>query len=187
MNFAGCPSGSTPGPTGACSLSPWDAFPSTPGCCETYANWTATHVRVPEPVRPQGPGEAGWSSDGWGAQVLLRGRDTGLDELDLIKEASDAFHRCVSDPPRPGFMDDRDDPWALGDRLAWEGIEPDGEGETLALIGRLQSHLAPVAERPQVIHGDILPNVMLIDEDVPVVIVGHRIFARPAWRMPLPQ
>ncbi len=77
---------------------------------EVYANWTATHARVPEPVMPHGPGETGWSSDGWGAQLLIRGRDTEPGELEKIKEASDAFHACIRDLPRPGFMDDRDDP-----------------------------------------------------------------------------
>jgi hypothetical protein len=151
-------------------LKPVGCVPEHAWVCEIYANWTATEVRVPEPVMPQGPGEAGWSSDGWAAQFFLPGRDTELDELALVKEASDAFHRCVSELPRPGFMDDRDDPWAFGDRLAWEGIEPEGDDETLALIGRLRRHLAPVAERPQIIHGDILPNVMLLDKDVPAVI-----------------
>src|SRR6266702_1776661 len=64
--------------------------------CEVCANWTAAHVRVPEPVMPHGPGETGWSSDGWGAQLLIRGRDTELGELEKIKEASDAFHACIS-------------------------------------------------------------------------------------------
>lgn len=72
---------------------------------------------------PHGPGETGCSSDGWGAQLLIRGRDT-----------DDAFHACIRDLPRPGFMDDRDDRWAFGDRLAWEGIEPEGDDETLAVI-----------------------------------------------------
>jgi hypothetical protein len=67
-------------------------------------------------------------------------------------------------------MDDRDDPFAFGDRLAWEGIEPEGDHETLAVIERLREHLAPVAGRSQVIHGDILGNVMLAGASVPTVI-----------------
>jgi Phosphotransferase enzyme family len=151
-------------------LKPVGCIPEHAWVCEVYANWTATHVRVPEPVLPRGPGEAGWSSDGWGAQVVIRGRDTGPDELDRVKEASDAFHACIRDLPRPGFMDDRDDPFAFGDRLAWEGIEPEGDEETLAVIERLRKYLAPVAGRPQVIHGDIVGNVMLVDGHVPAVI-----------------
>jgi hypothetical protein len=138
--------------------------------CEVYATWTATHVRVPEPVMARGPGESGWSSDGWGAQVLIGARDTEPHELDKVKGASDAFHACIRDLPRPGFMDDRDDPFAFGDRLAWEGIEPEGDEETLAVIERLRRNLAPVAGRPQVIHGDIVGNVMLAAGHVPAVI-----------------
>ncbi len=173
-------------------LKPVGCTPEHAWVCEVYANWTATHVRVPEPVMPHGPGETGWSSDGWGAQLLIPGRDTEPSELDKIKEASDAFHECIRDLPRPDFMDDRDDPWAFGDRLAWEGIEPEGDEETLAVIGRLRRHLVPVSARPQVISqgglaavsrpdvdGDILGNVMLVDGHVPVVIDWPPYF-RPA-------
>jgi hypothetical protein len=160
-------------------LKPVGCIPEHAWVCEVYANWTATHVRVPEPLMPHGPGETGWSCDGWGAQLLIRGRDTEPGELGRVKEASDAFHACIRELPRPGFMDDRDDPFAFGDRLAWEGAEPEGDEETLALIERLREHLAPVSERPQVIHGDILGNVMLADDQVPTVIDWPPYF-RPA-------
>jgi hypothetical protein len=173
------PGGSHTWTDGRLFLKPVGCIPEHAWVCEVYASWTATHVRVPEPVMPHGPGETGWSSDGWGAQLLVRGRDTEPGELAKIKEASDAFHACIRDLPRPGFMDDRDDPWAFGDRLAWEGIEPEGDDETLALIERLREHLAPVSERPQMIHGDILGNVMLADDHVPTVIDWPPYF-RPA-------
>jgi hypothetical protein len=160
-------------------LKPVGCIPEHAWVCEVCANWTATHVRVPEPVMPNGPGETGWSSDGWGAHQLVRGRDTQPGELGKVRQASDAFHACVRDLPRPAFIDDRDDPWAFGDRLAWEGLEPEGDDETLAVIERLRRHLAPVSGRPQVIHGDILGNVMLSDADVPVVI-DWPVYFRPA-------
>jgi Phosphotransferase enzyme family len=160
-------------------LKPVGCIPEHTWVCEVYANWTATHVRVPEPVRPHGPGGTGWSCDGWGAQLLIQGRNTEPGELGTVREVSDAFHACVRDLPRPAFMDDRDDPWAFGDRLAWEGAEPEGDEVTLAVIERLRGHLAPVGAPPQVIHGDILPNVMLADGQVPVVIDWPPYF-RPA-------
>jgi hypothetical protein len=171
------PAGTHTWTDGRLFLKPVGCVPEHHWVCEVYANWTATHVQVPEPVMPQGPGQTGWSSDGWGAQLLIPGRST--DELEKIREASDAFHACIRDLPRPGFMDDRDDPFAYGDRVAWEGIEPEGDDETLALIERLRQRLAPVSERPQVIHGDILGNVMLTDGQVPVVIDWPPYF-RPA-------
>jgi hypothetical protein len=160
-------------------LKPVGCVPEHAWVCEVYANWTATHVRVPEPVMPRGSGETGWSSDGWGAQLLIRGRDTEPGELDKVRQASDAFHACIRDLPKPAFMDERDDPFAFGDRLAWEGVEPEGDGETLTLIERLREHLAPVSDRSQVIHGDILGNVMLVDGHLPAVIDWPPYF-RPA-------
>lgn len=173
------PSGPHTWTDGRLFLKPVGCVPEHDWVCEVYATWTATHIRVPEPVMPRGPGEVGWSCDGWSAQVLLHGRDTDLHELDTIRHASDAFHACVADLPRPGFMDDRDDAWAFGDRLAWDGTDPEGDHETLAVIERLRRHLAPVAARPQVIHGDILPNVMILDGGVPAVIDWPPYF-RPA-------
>jgi hypothetical protein len=68
-------------------------------------------------------------------------------------------------------MDVRDDPWAFGDRLAWEAAEPVGDDETIDVIRRLRGHLASVATTPgQVIHGDILPNVLVADGLPPAVI-----------------
>ncbi len=37
-------------------LKPVGCTPEHAWVCEVYANWTATHVRVPEPVMPHGPG-----------------------------------------------------------------------------------------------------------------------------------
>jgi hypothetical protein len=42
---------------------------------DVYSAWDSTEVRVPEPIRPQGRDEPGWSADGWAAHVFLPGRD----------------------------------------------------------------------------------------------------------------
>jgi uncharacterized protein (TIGR02569 family) len=139
--------------------------------CGVYATWDSDVIRVPEPVPPRSADGDGWSAEGWGAHVFVPGRDVDLvRELALVKEASDAFHHLVKDSPRPDFMDVRDDPWAYGDRLAWESAEPEGDDETLGVIRRLVAHLAPVTTPEQVIHGDILPNVLAADGSPPAVI-----------------
>lgn len=151
-------------------LKPVGFAPEHHWVCEVYAGWNCTEVRVPEPVLPHGE-QNGWSTDGWGAHVFVPGRDVDLPgEIAKVKEASDAFHLCVAGLPRPDFMDDRLDPWAFGDRLAWEGAEPEGDQMTLAVIGRLRSQLAPVSTPAQVIHGDLLPNVLLAAGLAPAVI-----------------
>lgn len=151
-------------------LKPVGCAPEHSWVCEVYAAWDADDVRVPEPVVPR-VGEAGWSVDGWGAHVFVPGREVELPrEMAQVKEASDAFHLRVRHLPRPDFIETRDDPWAFGDRVAWEAAEPEGDDETLAVIERLRRHLAPVSGPGQVIHGDILPNVLLADGLSPAVI-----------------
>ncbi|MDQ3629251.1 MAG: aminoglycoside phosphotransferase family protein [Actinomycetota bacterium] len=152
-------------------LKPVGCAPEHSWVCEVYAAWDADDVRVPEPVVPHGDDAPGWSADGWGAHVFVPGRDVALpSEMAWVKEASDAFHLATENLPRPDFIDTREDPWAFGDRIAWEAAEPEGDDEILTVIGRLRRHQAPVASRGQVIHGDILPNVLLADGLPPAVI-----------------
>ena len=134
-----------------------------------FANWKAPEVRVPEPVTANG--EGGWSVDGWGAHVFVPGHEVQLPlDVGRVREASGLFHHCIKQLPRPDFIDERDDPWALGDRVAWEGAEPHGDARALELIELLLSHLTPVTGAEQVIHGDILPNVLLSPGLAPAVI-----------------
>ena len=161
-------------------LKPVGCVPEHAWVCETYAAWDSEDVRVPEPVVPCGAADGHWSTDGWGAHVFLPGRDLDLArELGRVKDASDAFHDSIKDLPRPDFIDVRDDPWAFGDRLAWEAAEPEGDDESLDVIRRLKDHVAPVTTPDQVIHGDILPNVLVAD-GLPPAIIDWPPYFRPA-------
>lgn len=162
-------------------LKPVGCVPEHTWKCEVYAAWTAhDEVRVPEPVLPQGGDPLDWTVDGWGAHVLVPGHDLDVPgEIERVKVASDAFHAAVRDLPRPDFLDARDDPWSYGDRLAWDEAEPIGDAATLEVVERLRAHLAPVADPDQVIHGDMLPNVLVADGLAPAVIDWPPYF-RPA-------
>jgi uncharacterized protein (TIGR02569 family) len=161
-------------------LKPVGFAPEHSWVCEVYAAWDDGDVRVPEPVAPRRFDGVRWSADGWGAHVFVTGRETELPrEVALVKEASDAFHRYVADLPRPHFIELRDDPWSFGDRVAWEGAEPAGDAEHLTVIERLRGHLASVKDPAQVIHGDILPNVLLSD-GLPPAVIDWPPYFRPA-------
>lgn len=162
-------------------LKPVGCVPEHDWVCQVYAGWDSTEVRVPTPVRPQGGDEsASWSVGGWGAHLFLLGRDLDLPrEIGTVKAASDAFHHHIRDLPRPAFLDERDDPWAFGDRLAWEDAQPQGDAETMAVIDRLRLELAPVPGPSQAIHGDILPSVLVAERQAPGVIDWPPYF-RPA-------
>lgn len=110
-------------------------------------------VRVPVPVpsrhQSQAP-ESTWTSDRWGAHVFVAGHDADLSrDIATVRAASDSFHRRLAPLPRPAFIDERHDPWAYGDRLAWEGAAPEGDPETLDVIARVRAtwHRSPAASR----------------------------------------
>jgi uncharacterized protein (TIGR02569 family) len=150
---------------------------------EVYAAWTAHDVvRVPEPVpareRDGAASRVRWVVDGWAAHVFVPGRDAELPgEIEQVREASDLFHDAIAALDRPDWLDERDDPWAYGDRLAWDGAAPIGTPPVLALMERLIDALAPVSSRSQMIHGDVLPNVLLTNGRPPAVIDWP-----PYWR-----
>jgi uncharacterized protein (TIGR02569 family) len=153
---------------------------------EVYAGWTAHDVvRVPEPVPADESAEGAskhtrWVVDGWSAHVFVAGRDAELlREIDDVRQAGDVFHDAVSGLDRPDWLDDRDDPWAYGDRLAWEGAAPIGTPAVLALMDRLIEALAPVGSPSQIIHGDLLPNVLLAD-GLPPAVIDWPAYWRPA-------
>jgi hypothetical protein len=160
-------------------LKPVGYVPEHDWVCEVYAAWDSHGVRVPEPVAPRGTDGIGWSVDGWGAHVWVPGRDTDLASgLPLVKDASDAFHASLRDVPRPDFLDVRNDPWAFGDRVAWEAAKPEGDQDTLEVIRALSDHLAPVSTPGQPIHGDILPNVLVAD-GLPAAVIDWPVYFRP--------
>jgi len=124
---------------------------------EVYDAWRSDAVRVPEPLRV----DDRWSVAGWGAHRLVPGETAHAgDDPDWFRGVHEAFHDAVSELARPSFLDDRVDAWSFGDRVAWDGLEPEGSPETLALLDRAVSRLEPVDLPAQVVHGDLGGNVL---------------------------
>jgi uncharacterized protein (TIGR02569 family) len=134
-------------------------------------------VRVPGPVRAI---DGSWVHAGWAAHRWLVGRDVLVPgEIGLVREASDAFHAVTADLRRPAFLDVRYDPWSQGDRVAWEGAEPEGSDPTRQLVREATAAYEPVAAAPQVVHGDIGGNV-LVAQGLPPAVIDWPPYFRPA-------
>jgi len=106
--------------------------------------------------------------DGWYAMTYLDGRHEPRRWLDIIA-VGDVFHRAVAGEPAPSFLAARDDPWSIGDRVAWGERTTQDLPETKHL-DRLLGTLSSLTARSQLIHGDLTGNVLFHDRLPPAII-----------------
>jgi uncharacterized protein (TIGR02569 family) len=128
------------------------------------------HFRVARPV-PAADGD--WLAHGWEATGWVAGRPDPKRPDDVVR-AGAAFHQAVAGLPRPAFLDTRDNPWATGDRLAWGNPSV---RRPSALLDQLLAERRPVHLPAQIVHGDLLGNVLFAAGETPVVIDWA-----PYWR-----
>jgi uncharacterized protein (TIGR02569 family) len=132
----------------------------------------ADGVRIARPVRAV---TGGVVVDGWCATEWVEGRHERRRWLDVIG-AGERLHAALAGVPAPEFIGRRDDPWAIGDRVAWGEQDP-APYLGAPLVAELLSDLRPVAAKSQVIHGDLTGNVLFSEHRAPAIID----FA-PYWR-----
>jgi uncharacterized protein (TIGR02569 family) len=110
--------------------------------------------------------------DGWTAWERVAGRHEERRWPDVV-HVGERFHAALRGVPRPAFLAQRTDPWAIGDRVAWgETAAPDAEH-----LDRLLALVRPLAAPSQLVHGDLTGNVLFAESLPPAVID----FA-PYWR-----
>jgi uncharacterized protein (TIGR02569 family) len=131
-------------------------------------------------ARPLRAADGGWLAEGWEAQRAVAGRADPR-RVDAIVRAGAAFHQALAALPRPSFLDSRDDPWTYGDRLAWSEPVPAGSTAPSALLEPLFAARRPVRLRSQVVHGDLLGNVLFADGLTPAIIDWPAYWRPPAW------
>jgi hypothetical protein len=95
-----------------------------------------------------------------------------------IINASRALHAATTALARPGFLDLRDDPWAVADRDAWGEIPRMVLPELRGVVDRLQPALSPLGPA-RLVHGDLTNNVLLVAGQPPGIIDFS-----PYWRPP---
>lgn len=129
---------------------------------------------VPRPLRASG-GE--WVLDEWEALEWVPGA-ADQSRVDDVVRAGQAFHRAIAHLPRPDFIAASTDRWSIADRMAWGETRPsDGALFGDPLLVALMATTRPVASPAQVIHGDLLGNVLFAPGRPPAVIDWA-----PYWR-----
>lgn len=130
--------------------------------------------RTPSPVATT---DGSWRSGQWEAWEHLDARAEPT-RIEDVLAAGVAFHRAVAHIGRPTFLLDgsRDRPtdaWSRADRMAWgeERLPED------PVLHRLAGAFRPVDLPRQVVHGDLLGNVLFADGAPPTIIDWP-----PYWR-----
>jgi uncharacterized protein (TIGR02569 family) len=155
-----------------------DRMPDSPG------------FRIARPLRSTG---GGWLADGWEAARFVAGHADPRRADDVII-GGEAFHQAIAALPRPSFLDTRTDPWAYGDRLAWDSPSSAARGDRLAgdspgaasagsfpLLESLLVERRPVTVTAQLVHGDLLGNVLFADGLPPAIIDWPAYWRPPGW------
>ncbi len=144
------------------------------------ANWRADvlehleHTREFRTPRPIRAASGQWVVDGWEALQWVPGAADKTRVSDVVR-AGDAFHRAIAGLERPTFIDTSDDPYADADRMVWEGEPLPAD----PMLKRLAAEFRPVESPSQMIHGDLLGNV-LFAEGLPATIIDWAPYWRPA-------
>ncbi len=127
--------------------------------------------------RPVATADGAWRSGGWEAWEHLDARADPT-RIEDVLVAGRAFHHAITDLERPSFLDDTTseragNPWSRADRMAW------GEQRlpTDPTLDRLARAFRPVQLPPQLVHGDLLGNVLFAPGAPPAVIDWP-----PYWR-----
>jgi uncharacterized protein (TIGR02569 family) len=130
-----------------------------------------SEFRTPRPIRSA---SGQWVVDGWEAWQWVPGAADETRVSDVVR-AGDAFHRAIAGLEKPTFIETSDDPWARADRIAWEEEPLPSD----PMLERLAAEFRRVESPSQLIHGDLLGNV-LFAEGVPTTIIDWAPYWRPA-------
>ncbi len=115
--------------------------------------------RVARPVRAD---DGSWIKYGWEAWHAVDGEPDERRVADVV-QAGRAFHRSLAALPRPAFLEERDNPWTYGDRIAWDEHLLTGREVMADLLRPLGEARRPVTVADQVVHGDLLGNVLFAE------------------------
>jgi uncharacterized protein (TIGR02569 family) len=152
---------------------------------EVYDGLNGPGFRVPKPVRSvTGDWVAhGWTASCWVAGVAADWSGVSPRWPELIT-VSRALHAALADVPVPGWQSTVENPWTIGDQVAWGERDPGpllgpAAGRLAGQVRRLLSALRPVDLPNQLIHADLAGNVLFAD-GMPPAVIDFSPLKRPA-------
>jgi uncharacterized protein (TIGR02569 family) len=145
-----------------------------PCSCPEEAIWLAETMpgirregfRIADPLRAN---NGQWVVDGWTAWSRIEGSDDKKDARALLK-AGRAFCRACSHLERPAWLDQRENPWAMADKMVWGEREVRQNPLVRVPFERLQVLLKPVTPRNHMVHCDLAGNTLFAPDMDPGII-----------------
>lgn len=112
---------------------------------------------------------------GWTAWRYEPGQQRAGRWADIIAVGR-RFHAAVAAEARPAFLDQRQDRWAIADRVAWGELAV-ADVPAVRQLPPLSSLLRPLTAASQLVHGDLTGNVLFAEGRPPLIID-----LSPYWR-----
>lgn len=170
---------------GQAVLKPADSVRAGRWFAEVYDALTGPGFRVPRPVRAL---TGDWVAHGWTAYRWVPGAAADWSGIsprwpDLIA-ASRALHAALAAVPVPSWRATVENPWTIGDEVAWGQRDPGpllgpAAGPLAGQVRRLLAALRPVDLPSQLIHADLAGNVLFAD-GLPPAVIDFSPLERPA-------
>jgi uncharacterized protein (TIGR02569 family) len=166
-------------------LKPADSVREGRWFAEVYDALSGPGFRVPRPVRAA---TGDWVAHDWvcyrwvaGAPADWSGVSPRWPELMAV---SRALHAALAGVPVPAWQRTVENPWTIGDQVAWGGRDPEpllgpAAGQVAGQVRRLLAALRPVDLPDQLIHADLSGNVLFAD-GMPPAVIDFSPLRRPA-------
>lgn len=166
-------------------LKPADSVRAGRWFAEVYDALTGPGFRVPRPVRAV---TGDWVAEGWAASCWVAGAAADWSGISArwpeMAAVSRALHAALASVPVPAWRGTVENPWTIGDQVAWGERDPGpllgpAAGQVAGQVRRLLAALRPVALPDQLIHADLLGNV-LFAAGLPPAVIDFSPLERPA-------
>jgi uncharacterized protein (TIGR02569 family) len=157
-------------------LKPADSVRAGRWFAEVYDALAGPGFRVPRPVRAV---TGDWVAEGWTASCWVAGTAADWSGVSPrwpgLVAVSRALHAALARVPVPPWQGAVENPWTIGDQVAWGERDPGPllgppAGEVAGQVRRLLAVLRPVDLPNQLIHADLAGNVLFADPMPPAVI-----------------
>jgi uncharacterized protein (TIGR02569 family) len=166
-------------------LKPADSVRAGRWFAEVYDALTGPGFRVPRPVRAL---TGDWVAMGWTAYQWVPGAAADWSGVsprwpDMVA-VSRALHAALLGVPVPPWRATVENPWTIGDEVAWGERDPDpllgpAAGPLAGQIRRLLAVLRPIDLPSQLIHADLAGNVLFAGR-LPPAVIDFSPLERPA-------